>query len=149
VIRGRRTNPSDQQQGQLQEETLSHAAAGPAQRVLKGSRSAGRVFPSLPETVSKAGRRDLDTHTLERKLVALGAPDDFTCHALRHTLATWLQTAGDSEWEVGLVLNHAGSGSVTAGYSHGYPLDLKRQLLSKWADHVERLVQPRGAALLR
>jgi hypothetical protein len=57
--------------------------------------------------------------------------------------------AGHSEWEVGLVLNHAGSGSVTAGYSHGYPLELKRQLLSKWADHVERLVQPQGAALLR
>jgi hypothetical protein len=55
---------------------------------------------------------------------------------------------GSGEWERGLALNHSGSGSVTAGYSHGYPLDLKRTLLTKWADHVERLVQPEGAALL-
>ena len=31
----------------------------------------------------------------------------------------------------------------------GYPLELKRTLLCKWAAHVERIVQPRGAALLR
>jgi hypothetical protein len=30
-------------------------------------------------------------------------------------------------------------------YSHGYPLDLKRQLLEEWADHVETLVTPKGA----
>jgi hypothetical protein len=46
------------------------------------------------------------------------------------------------------VLNHSEAG-VTAGYSHGYPLELKRQLLQKWADHVEALVQPGGAKVLR
>jgi hypothetical protein len=38
---------------------------------------------------------------------------------------------------------------VTAGYSHGYPLELKRQLLDKWAAHIEQLVQPKGARVLR
>jgi hypothetical protein len=36
---------------------------------------------------------------------------------------------GDPEYERGLVLNHSGKAGVTAGYSHGYSLDLKRQLL--------------------
>jgi hypothetical protein len=46
-------------------------------------------------------------------------------------VATWLEKQGHSEWERGLVLNHSDSG-VTAGYSHGYPLDRKRELLEKW-----------------
>jgi hypothetical protein len=65
------------------------------------------------------------------------------CHALAE-----LQKKGHSEWEHGLVLNRSGSG-VTAGYSHGHALDLKRELLDKWAKHVEGLVSPSGAALLR
>ena len=47
-----------------------------------------------------------------------------------------------------MVLNRSGSG-VTAGYSHGHALDLKRELLDTWAKHVEGLVSPSGAALLR
>jgi hypothetical protein len=43
----------------------------------------------------------------------------------------------------------AAAGGVTAGYSHGYALDLKRELLCKWAEHVQGLVSPEGAALLR
>ena len=35
------------------------------------------------------------------------------------------------------------------GYSHGYATDLKLALLTKWADHIEHLVQLEGAALLR
>ena len=71
-----------------------------------------------------------------------GAPADFKLHTARHTVATHFQNKGRSEWERGLILNHSDSGSVTAGYSHGYPVDLKRTLLTEWADHIERLVQP-------
>jgi hypothetical protein len=46
------------------------------------------------------------------------------------------------------VLKYSGSG-VTVGYPHGHALDLKRELLCKWADHVQGLVSPEGAALLR
>ena len=63
-------------------------------------------------------------------------------------MAAFLQEKKHSEWERGLVLNHSTSG-VTAGYSHGASTDLKRDLLDKWAKHVEGLVSPSGAALLR
>ncbi len=72
---------------------------------------------------------------------------DWTYHTCRDTISTWLQGEGHSKYERGLVLNHAESG-VTADYSHGYSVDLKRRLLEKWADHVARTVQPEGAILL-
>ncbi len=72
---------------------------------------------------------------------------DWTYHTCRDTISTWLQGEGHSKYERGLVLNHAESG-VTADYSHGYSVDLKRQLLEKWADHVAQTVQPKGAVLL-
>jgi integrase len=100
----------------------------------------GRVFPSLPIYRKKSGRQVFDGKDLKAALVEHGAPADFTFHGWRHTIATWLEDEGHSEWERGLVLNHSGSGSVTAGYSHGYPLELKRTLLAKWADHVEGIV---------
>jgi integrase len=109
-----------------------------AQRIIKGipRRDNELVFPELVAT------------RLKNKLVRLGVPPDFKLHTARHTVATALQNAGHSEWEVGLVLNHAASG-VTAGYSHGYALDRKRELLEEWADNIERLVRGEGVALLR
>jgi hypothetical protein len=58
--------------------------------------------------------------------------------------------AGEKTLAERLVLNHSGSG-VTAGYLHGHALDLKRELLDKWAKHVEGLVSPsgRGAVAVR
>jgi integrase len=108
-----------------------------AQRLLRGLRREGElVFP------------DLDVTSLKIKLVRGGAPADFMLHTFRHTVATFLQNAGRSEWEVGLVLNHSGSG-VTANYSHGVPIKLKGEMLTEWADHVERLVTAEGVARLR
>lgn len=72
---------------------------------------------------------------------------DWTYHACRDTVATWLKEEGHSPFERALVLNHAEVG-VTADYSHSYPTELKRGLLEKWADHVAAVVQPEGAALL-
>ena len=121
-----------------------------AQRILKGlPQSDERVFPSLMVYRTPAQRPWFDSSRLIRRLVGAGAPEDFSLHAFRHTLATWMQNKGHSEWECGLVLNHSGTGSVTAGYSHGYPLELKAALLTKWADHVEGLVQPEGVTVLR
>ena len=123
-----------------------------AQRILKGlskhDTDPDRVFPGLPVRLSEAGQPVFNGTQLKQRLVAHGAPADFGFHAWRHTIATFLENAGHSEWERGLVLNHAGSG-VTSDYSHGHALDLKRGLLDKWAKHVERLVQPEGAAVLR
>ena len=121
-----------------------------AQRIIRGLPKAGeRLFPSLFVTKTKAGQPIFEGVPLQRKLKACGGPNDFNYHRARHTLATFLETEGCSEYERALILNHAGSGSVTAGYSHGYPLKLKLDLLTRWAEHVERLVQPEGVALLR
>ena len=91
--------------------------------------------PLVPETALKAKVRD-------KSKVA-----DFTYHACRDTISTWLQDQGHSKYERGLVLNHS-EGGVTADYSHGYSVELKRELLEKWADHVAQEVQPKGAVLL-
>ncbi len=58
-----------------------------------------------------------------------------------------MENEGASEYERALVLNHAGSGGVTAGYSHGYPVELKRKWLERWAEHVAEVVSP-GVELL-
>jgi len=105
-------------------------------------RISDRVFPGLP--VAAGEQPSFHGFKLIRKLVERGAPPDLAYHAWRHTVATWLENEGASEWERGLVLNHAGSG-VTAGYSHGFAGKLKLELLTRWSDHVERLIQPEGA----
>ena len=111
-----------------------------AQRVLSGlPRTDARVFAGLPMHLSPWFSNALKKH---------GAPADFTYHGVRHCVASWLQTAGASPYEVGLILNHSGSG-VTSQYSHGVPVELKLKLMEKWADHVASLVQPEGVALLR
>jgi integrase len=68
-----------------------------------------------------------------------GAPKDFGYHLIRHTTATWLQNNGYSPYEIGLVLNHAGSG-VTSGYSHGHSTKLKLEVLEAWARHIASLI---------
>ena len=93
---------------------------------------------------------DFNANRLKAALVKHGAPENFILHTFRHTVATWLENKGRSEWERGLVLNHSGGGGVTGGYSHGYALDLKRTMLTEWAAHIEALVQPaEGVTLLR
>lgn len=105
-----------------------------AQRILKSvpHRHNELVFP---------GRRDRTplspSGPLKRKLVAAGVPDDFAFHTIQHTVVTWLQNEGYSEYERRLILNHSGTGTVTSDCSQGYPIELKRTLLAKWADHVE------------
>jgi integrase len=123
-----------------------------ARRVLQGlPRHEGedRVFPHLGVGRTEAGQPIFNASRLRARLIAQGAPADFQLHAWRHTLATYLETEGFSEYERGLVLNHAGSGSVTSQYSHGFPMKLKLELLTKWADHVKHLVMPEDVALLR
>ena len=124
-----------------------------AQRIIKSLPKSPKdpdcMFPGLPVHQTEGGQSTFYGIHLKRRLVEHGAPADFGFHTWRHTVATFLQNASHSEWECGLVLNHSGNGSVTAGYSHGNPRDLKRTLLGEWADHVERLVQPKGAKLLR
>ena len=83
-----------------------------------------------------------------RKVRAASGIADWYPHGLRDSVATWMQNEGASEYERGLILNHAGSGSVTGDYSHGFPVDLKRKWLRRWADHVAKVVATEGVELL-
>ncbi len=115
-----------------------------AQRIIKGlpRLDDDLVFPGREATKPLAPGTAIKAKVRENSGVA-----DWTYHACRDTISTWLQDQGHSKYERSLVLNHAESG-VTADYSHGFSLKLKRQLLEKWADHVARTVQPKGAVLL-
>jgi integrase len=101
---------------------------------------AQNIFRSMARHDAHSLFKPINFQRLKTALVRFGAPKDFQLHVARHTIATWLENQNHTEWERALVLNHASSG-VTAGYSHGYPLELKRQLLCDWITHVERLVQ--------
>lgn len=122
-----------------------------AKRIVKGLLKdvQDRVFANLPVHETAAGRPTFYGIKLRDDLIEKGAPKDFAYHTMRHTLATWLQNKKYSEDQIGVVLNHSGSGSVTAGYSHGSPTELKLELLTAWAEHVQSLVGTKGAALLR
>ena len=126
-----------------------------AQRVIRGlpRLDTDLVFPGRDPGVPKGGgkkkpRRPLVPETaLKAKVREKSKVADWTYHACRDTIATWLQDQGHSKYERGLILNHS-EGGVTADYSHGFPVELKRELLEKWADHVAQEVQPKGAVLL-
>ncbi len=116
-----------------------------AQRVIKGlpRLDDDLVFPGRDE-----GKPFVPGWVLRNELRRVSSVKDFTFHPCRDTVSTWLQDKGYSEHERALVLNHAGGGTVTGDYSHGYPIQLKRQLLEEWAAHVAKVVQPEGAVLL-
>jgi integrase len=130
------------------ERTKGKATRKPRPYLVPLSPLAARIVKSLPRHDAEAVFKRIDFQRLKAALVAAGAPHDFQLHVARHTVATWLQNAGRTEYDRALVLNHASSG-VTAGYTHGYPLDRKCELLSEWAGYVEALIQPSGVAVLR
>ncbi len=111
--------------------------------LLKGKGEDDLVFPGR-----HAGKAIDPGTSLFRKVRKASGIEDWYPHAHRNTIATWMENEGASEYERGLILNHAGSGSVTADYSHGYPIDLKRKWLERWSRHVAEIVQPEGAELL-
>jgi integrase len=123
-----------------------------AQRILRGltmpADATALIFSGLNIYPNPAGGMGLNDNSMKTRLKQHGAPSDYKAHDWRRTIATHFENKGRSEWERGILLNHAGTG-VTAMYSHGYPLDLKRQLLEEWANHVEALVTPKGAKRLR
>lgn len=126
-----------------------------AQRIIKGLPRLDNdlVFPgrgaAKPTAAGKKGLPEplVPGTALKAKVRENSCVADWTYHACRDTISTWLQDQGHSKYERGLVLNHAESG-VTADYSHGYSVKLKREMLEKWADHVAQTIQPRGAVLL-
>lgn len=119
-----------------------------AQRILRGL-PAREDAPDLLFPGYRA-KQPLDAGTwLKEKVRAGSGVTDWTYHTCRDTIASWLQDQGYDEYSRGLVLNHSGPGTVTADYSHGYALELKRKMLEEWADHVAAVVAAKGVTVLR
>jgi len=72
---------------------------------------------------------------LKTRLQMASCVDGWTYHDLRRSAATWLESAGYSEKEIALVLNHQRA-SVTSIYARADLLEKKREMLDAWATHV-------------
>lgn len=114
-----------------------------AQRIIRG-------LPKADDDLVFPGRhhgKPMDPGTwFQRKVQKASGVKGWGPHAHRHTMATWLENAGYDKHQRALALNHSEGGGVTAGYSHGFPLDKKRAVMEAWSDHVESVVKPEGAA---
>ena len=133
---------STEDQGRVYQIPIPPLASRVLVPLLKGD--GDLVFPS-------AARKDASMvcgTALAKKVREASGVADWTHHAHRHTVATWLQDQGHDEYDRALVLQHAGAGTVTAGYSHGYSLDRARELLEKWAKHVGAVVAAEGVELM-
>jgi integrase len=74
---------------------------------------------------------------------------DYFAHALRHTLETRLAEFRVPPHIRDCLLDHAPNRGAGAGYDHyDYQVEM-REALEAWADHVERIVAPNGARVLR
>lgn len=117
-----------------------------AQRIIRGRMTAENdlLFPGRDKSKPYRPGTALVNRVREKSGVL-----DWMPHGCRHTAASWFKDQGHSEYERGLVLNHSES-SVTGDYSlDSYPVKLKRDLLDKWARHVEEIVSPGDAVQLR
>lgn len=72
---------------------------------------------------------------LKKRLQMSSGVEGWTYHDLRRSAATWLESAGYSEKEIALVLNHQRA-SVTSIYARADLLEKKREMLEAWAAHV-------------
>jgi integrase len=75
---------------------------------------------------------------IKRTLITASGVDGWTYHDIRRTVATWLESAGYSEKEIALVLNHQRAG-VTSIYARADLLEKKREMLDAWATHLMAL----------
>lgn len=74
---------------------------------------------------------------------------DFMFHGLRHTVETRLAELGVPPHVRDVLLDHVGQRGSGAGYDHYDYQDEARAALQRWADHIEALVAPEGARVLR
>lgn len=69
--------------------------------------------------------------------------EDFRCHDLRRTMATFMAELGTQPYEIGKVLNHkeqGGDTNVTGIYNRYTYLEEKRRALQQWSDHLKRIL---------
>ena len=75
--------------------------------------------------------------------------DDFFFHGLRHTMETRLAELKVAPHVRDLVLDHAPARGAGAGYDHHHYREEMAEALETWAKHIETVVLPKGARVLR
>ena len=104
---------------------------GPNGWVFPGNRTNGE--PMSENTVNAALRRlGYDRATM-------------TAHGFRGMASTMLHEIGWSSDVVERQLSHAERNSVKAAYNHAEHLPERRRMMQAWADHLDKLKQPRTA----
>jgi integrase len=116
-----------------------------AQRILGPRQAKGFVFPGpLKHTHYSDAENAL--HQKVKRRVDL---KDFYVHALRHTVETQMAALGVPPHIRDLLFDHRPTRGAGAGYDHySYGKEM-RAAMDLWAAHIEQLVQPKGARVLR
>jgi integrase len=107
-----------------------------AQRILHPQHERGFVFAGKNNKTITTDQR------LQKKIIALGAPDDFIFHGIRHLVETKMAELKIQKHLRDLLLDHSpgqGSGKI---YNHHEYLDELWEASERWAEHIERLTQP-------
>jgi integrase len=111
-------------------------------RILHPVQPTGFVFPG------RAGGH-IDDNSLKSKIVKAGATPDFFLHGCRHIVETKMAELKIQRHIRDLLLDHVSGRGAGKVYDHFEYADEMREAVERWADHIARLVQPHGAALLR
>jgi integrase len=115
-----------------------------AQRILGPRQSKGYVFPGPVERTHYS-----DAGALQQKVRRRAKIADFYIHALRHTVETQMAALGILPHIRDLLFDHRPVRGAGAGYDHyAYGREM-REAMELWAAHIEQLVQPKGARVLR
>jgi integrase len=115
-----------------------------AQRVLGPRQPRGYVFPGLVDATHYT-----DDGVLHRKVRRESGIDDFFPHALRHTAETQMAKLRIPPHIRDLLFDHRSGRGAGAGYDHYAYGNEMREAMETWSRHVEELVQPKGARVLR
>jgi len=119
------------------------------QRILKPLKpTKGDTSPYVFPGRNKGSHLDPGTY-FQDKIKEASQVGDFFFHASKHTLETRLSELGVPPHVKDLVLDHAPVRGSGAGYDHWHYKDEMADALERWAAHVEKVVAPEGAAVLR
>jgi integrase len=116
-----------------------------AQRILGPRQSKGYVFPGPVEHTHYSD----SANTLHRMVKRRVDLKDFFPHALRHTAETQMAALGIAPHIRDLLFDHRPARGAGSGYDHySYGKEM-RAAMDLWAAHIEALVAPKGARVLR
>ncbi|GAB6178103.1 tyrosine-type recombinase/integrase [Desulfobaculum senezii] len=97
--------------------------------------SSNYVFPSL-----RSNGRPMSDATINAALRRLGyTKDEFTGHSFRSMASTRLNELGWSTDAIERQLAHIEQNKVRAAYNRAEHLDIRRQMMQFWADHLDEL----------